>query len=176
MSAAMPSANFRSGGWNRGWGYGGNFPTYEELVQQADWDGRSRSYLATEDAYAFLRSFEERNLLVPVVGNFAGTKALRAVGKYIRDHHEVVSAFYVSNVEQYLFQDNLFADFYRNVQTLPVDDSSTFIRSVSSRMGYSGPMQWMDGRATALDPIKASLLDFQAGRIRRYFDLNARWK
>jgi hypothetical protein len=176
MSAAMPSANFRGGGWNRGWGYGGNFPTYEELVQQADWDGRSRSYLATEDAYAFLRSFEERNLLVPVVGNFAGTKALRAVGKYIRDHHEVVSAFYVSNVEQYLFQDNLFADFYRNVQTLPVDDSSTFIRSVSSRMGYSGPMQWMDGRATALDPIKASLLDFQAGRIRRYFDLNARWK
>jgi hypothetical protein len=177
MTAGMPSAGVnRSGGWNRGWGWGGNFPTYEELVQQADWEGRSRSYLASEEAYAFLRSFEERNLLVPVVGNFAGPKALRAVAKYAREHREVVTAFYVSNVEQYLFQDNLFNDFYRNVQTLPLDDSSTFIRSVSSRMGYSGPMQWMDGRATVLDPIKASLRDFEAGRIRRYFDLNARWK
>jgi len=177
MTAGVPNGGMnRSGSWNRGWGWGGNFPTYEELVQQADWEGRSRSYLASEEAYAFLRSFEERNLLVPVVGNFAGPKALRAVAKYAREHREVVTAFYVSNVEQYLFQDNLFTDFYRNVQTLPLDDSSTFIRSVSSRMGYSGPMQWMDGRATVLDPIKASLRDFEAGRIRRYFDLNARWK
>jgi hypothetical protein len=79
-------------------------------------------------------------------------------------------------VEQYLFQDLIWQDFYRNVATLPLDETSTFIRSVSSRMGYSGPMQWTDGRATALDPIKASLRDFQTGRIRRYYDLNVRWK
>jgi hypothetical protein len=177
MSTAPPTSFNRGfNGWNRGWGWGGNFPTYEELVQQADWDGRSRSYLASEEAFAFLKSFEERNLLVPVVGNFAGPKAIRAVGKYVREHRTIVTAFYVSNVEQYLFQDGIFPDFYRNVETLPLDESSTFIRSVSSRMGYSGPMQWMDGRATVLDPIKASLRDFDAGRIRRYFDLNARWK
>src|SRR6185436_1017231 len=128
------------------------------------------------ETFAFLKAFEERNLLVPVVGNFAGPKALRAVGKYLNDHGATVSAFYVSNVEQYLFQDGIFGDFYRNVATLPMDDRSTFIRSVSGRMGYRGPMQWGDTRATALDPMKASLQSFLAGRIRSYYDLNAHSK
>jgi hypothetical protein len=176
MSSGVPNAFGGRGAFFGRGGYGGNFPSYEDLVQQADWDGRSRSYLASEDTFAYLKAFEEKNLLVPVVGNFAGPKALRAVGKYAREHREVVTAFYVSNVEQYLFQDLIWQDFYRNVATLPLDETSTFIRSVSSRMGYTGPMQWTDGRATALDPIKASLRDFQAGRIRRYYDLNVRWK
>ncbi len=175
MSTGVPNGFGGRTYFGRG-GYGGNFPSYEDLVQQADWDGRSRSYLASEETFAFLKAFEERNLIVPVVGNFAGPKALRAIGKYVREHREIVTAFYVSNVEQYLFQDGIWPDFYRNVAALPVDDTSTFIRSVSSRMGYSGPMQWTDGRATVLDPIKASLRDFQIGRIRRYFDLNVRWK
>jgi hypothetical protein len=33
------------------------------------------------------------------------------VGRYIRDHGCVVTAYYVSNVEQYLFQDGLFDEF-----------------------------------------------------------------
>lgn len=169
MSSPLPNGRGFRGRWT-------NFPTYSDLVQQADWDGRSRSYLASEETFAFVKAFEEKNLLVPIVGNFAGPKALRAVGKYIRDHGEVVSAFYVSNVEQYLFQDGLFGEFYRNVATLPVSDSSVFIRSVSARMGYTGPMQWSDGRATVLDPIQTSLRDFRLGRIRRYFDLNVRWQ
>ena len=142
-------------------------------MMQTDFDGRSRSYLADEDSFAFLKAFEERNLLVPVVGDFAGPKALRAVGRYLKVHGATVSAFYVSNVEQYLFQGGIFGDFYRNVATLPLDERSTFIRSVSGRMGYAGPMQWSDTRATALDPIKASIRDFEAGKIRSYYDLNA---
>ena len=157
-------------------GFGTNFPTYEDLMMQADWNGRSRSYLATEEAFAFLKAFEERNLLVPVVGNFSGPKALRAIGQYLRAHGATVSVFYVSNVEQYLFQDRIWAGFYENVATFPVDESGVFIRSVSSRMGYTGPMQWSDGRATVLDPIKASVRDFRAGKIRSYYDLNSRSK
>jgi hypothetical protein len=153
-----------------------NFPTYEEMMMQTDWDGQARSYLASEDNFRFIKGLQERNLIVPVVGNFAGGKALRAVGKYIRDRGATVSAFYVSNVEQYLFQDVLFEDFARNVATLPLDDSSTFIRSVSSRFGYSGPYLWTDGRASALDPMRAFVRDFQAGRIKSYYDVNARSK
>lgn len=171
MNAPLPNGSTR--GFGRRW-FGSNFPTYEDLVQQADSEGRSRSYLASEEAFAFVKALEERNLVVPIVGNFAGPKAIRAVGKYAWDHGETISAFYVSNVEQYLFQDGIWPEFYRNVTTLPVDERSTFIRSVSSRMGYTGPLQWTDGRATVLDPIKASLRDFRAGRIRRYYDLNSR--
>jgi hypothetical protein len=173
-SASMPNGMVRGGGGRRGWGM--NFPTYADMVQQSDWEGRSRSYLSSEESFRFIKDFQEKNLLVPVVGDFAGPKALRAVGRYVRDHGETVSAFYVSNVEQYLFQNDVWSAFYGNVATLPVNSASTFIRSVSNRMGYTGPMMWTDGRATVLDPIRASVQDYRGGRITRYYDLNARWK
>jgi hypothetical protein len=153
-----------------------SFPTYEEMMRQTDWDGQARSYLATDEGYASIKRMQERNLIVPVVGNFAGPKALRSVGQYIREHGETVSAFYVSNVEQYLFQDGLWPEFARNVAALPLDESSLFIRSVSSRFGYSGPYQWDDGRASALDPILGLVRDFEAGRIQTYYHVNVRSK
>ncbi|HUF47928.1 MAG TPA: hypothetical protein VMM93_08930 [Vicinamibacterales bacterium] len=151
-----------------------SFPTYEEMVLQSDWTGEQRSYLATEALYQSIRTMQQRNLVVPVMGNFAGPTALRAVGEWIRERRAVVSAFYVSNVEQYLFQDGLFEAFAANVATLPVGPSSTFIRSVSGRFGYRGPMQWHDLRATALYPIVGFIKDVESGSLRSYFDLNAR--
>ena len=154
--------------------FGSNFPTYEELMMQTDWEGVPRSYLATEEHFRFIKTLQEKNLIVPVMGNFAGPKALRAVGRFIRERGSVVSAFYVSNVEQYLFQDGLFDEWAENVATLPIDDASTFIRSVSMRFGYGGTQVWTDGRASALDPIRTFVRDAQVGRIRSYYDLNAR--
>ena len=117
---------------------------------------------------------QERNLIVPVVGNFAGPKALRAVGRWVRERGAMVSAFYVSNVEQYLFQDLLFEFWAKNVATLPVDDTSTFIRSVSSRFGYSGQYLGPDGRASALDPLRGFVRAFESGLLQTYGDVNAR--
>jgi len=52
------------------------------------------------------------------------------VGKYIKENGGKVSAFYLSNVEQFLQQDGIWDNFCRSVATLPLDESSTFIRSV----------------------------------------------
>ena len=150
------------------------FPTYEEMVTQTDWNGTARSYLASEDNYRFIKGLEEKNLIVPVMGDFAGPKALRTIGRYLRERRATVTAYYVSNVEQYLFQDLKFDAFARNVATLPVNASSTFIRSVGSRFGYEGSMTWADGRATALYPIREFVRDAELGLLRSYFDLNAR--
>jgi hypothetical protein len=95
-----------------------------------DEQGISRSYLANEENFNVLKSLEAKNLLVPVVGNFAGPKAIRAVGSYLKQREGTVTAFYLSNVEQYLQQDGIWQDFCRNVASLPLDTSSTFIRSV----------------------------------------------
>ena len=46
-----------------------------------DGKGQMRGFLATDESFAFLRELHKRNMLVPVVGNFAGPKALRNVGK-----------------------------------------------------------------------------------------------
>jgi len=121
-----PSINYSSSGN----GFGGRTqPTYADLMTATDGNGQTRSYLATEEQFAFVKDLEARNLLVPVVGNFAGPRAIRSVGKYVREKGSVVSAFYLSNVEQYLMQDGLWRDFCRNVATLPLDESSRFIRA-----------------------------------------------
>ena len=162
-------------GGSRMYGVGGSsFPSFEELQMQTDWDGQARSYLANEELFRVVKTLQEKNLIVPVVGNFAGPKALKAVGQYVAERGATVSAFYVSNVEQYLFMDLLFDRFAANVATLPLSESSVFIRSVSSRYGYNGPRTWSDGRATALDPIKGFVVDYKAGRLTNYTAVNAR--
>jgi hypothetical protein len=84
-----------------------------------------------------LKDLQSRNLVVPVVGNFGGPKAIRAIGQYLKSRDAIVAAFYLSNVEQYLQQDGLWGTFCQNVATLPLDPSSTFIRSQSG--GGGGP-------------------------------------
>jgi hypothetical protein len=125
-----PSIQYWSTGGN---GRGGRTaPTFADLMMADDGAGRGRSFLASEESFALLKDLEAKNLLVPVVGNFAGTKALRGVGGFVRDHGALVSAFYVSNVEQYLWRNNVWSQFCANVATLPLDESSTFIRSERS--------------------------------------------
>jgi hypothetical protein len=108
-------------------------PTYADLMTQTDNDGVSRSYLASEAGFMFLKELESKNLVVPVVGDFAGPKALRAIGTYLKAHDATVTAFYLSNVEQYLDRDGKWDAFCKNVAALPLDQSSTFIRSASGR-------------------------------------------
>jgi len=105
------------------------FPSFAELQTMSARDGENHAYLASEDTYAALRDMQLRNLIVPVVGDFAGDRALRAVGDWVRERKAVVTTFYTSNVEQYLFQNNVWREYYGNVATMPIDPTSTFIRS-----------------------------------------------
>ena len=121
-------------------GRGGNnsMAMYGDLMLHTDGNNVSRYYLASEESFRFLKDLHERNVFVPVVGNFAGGKALRAVGKYVRDHGSTVAAMYLSNVEQYLSQDGIWNDFCANVASMPLDDRSTFIRSSRGGGGTGG--------------------------------------
>ena len=129
-----PKLNYSSTG-----GFGGRYqPSYADLMVATDEAGLNRSFLANDENFQFMKTLEAKNLLVPVVGNFAGPKAIRAVGDYIRTKGATVSAFYLSNVEQYLYQDRIWGNFCRNVATLPLEPSSTFIRSVRGGGGPGG--------------------------------------
>ena len=116
----------------------GNMATYADLMAATDIEGVARSYLASEESFRFLKDLEARNMLVPVVGNFGGPKSLRAVGQYVRERGATITAFYLSNVEQYLTQDGIWAQFCANVATMPLDETSTFIRSGQRGFGRGG--------------------------------------
>ena len=113
-------------------------PTYADLMLATDEAGVYKSYLASEDRFAVMKNLESKNLVIPVVGDFGGPKAIRAVGAYLKAHGATVSTFYLSNVEQYLEQDRKWNLFCRNVASLPLDRSSTFIRSSNRSRGFGG--------------------------------------
>jgi hypothetical protein len=105
-------------------------PSYADLMTATDAGGVGRSYLATPESFGFLKSLHGKNLIVPIVGDFAGPKALRGVGRYLSDKRAVIGAFYLSNVEQYLNREGRLSLFCENVAALPLDESSSFIRSI----------------------------------------------
>src|SRR5262249_20794572 len=127
------SFSFRAdgfGGGNFGGGnFGGGFPTLKDLVLMTDLNGKLGNFLASAEDFDFVRGLHEKNLIIPVVGDFGGKKAIAAVGDYLRKNNYTVTAFYLSNVEQYLFQDNKFEAFVNNVRKLPLTEKSLFIRS-----------------------------------------------
>jgi len=104
--------------------------TYAQLQTLGNADSVNMAFLSTEERYTRLRTIEGRNLVVPIVGDFAGSKAIRGVGEYLKQRNALVTAFYTSNVEQYLFISRSDERFYRNVEALPIDSTSMFIRSV----------------------------------------------
>jgi hypothetical protein len=113
-------------------------PTYADLMTETDDAGAYKSYLASEERFSVMKNLESKNLVIPVVGDFGGPTAIRAVGAYLKAHGATVSTFYLSNVEQYLEQDRKWTLFCRNVASLPLDRSSTFIRSTNRGRGFGG--------------------------------------
>ncbi|HEY5547484.1 MAG TPA: hypothetical protein VIK50_15630 [Gemmatimonadaceae bacterium] len=156
--------------YGAGFGRGRGMPSFADLIVATDAEGLNRGFLATEQQYGVVRQLQLRNLIVPIVGDFAGPKALRAVGEYLRDHGAIVSAIYTSNVEQYLFREpHKWRQYYENVATLPVDSTSTFVRAVFN-VGYSGG--GMGARSiTMLQPVLDLLRALREGKIQSYFDV-----
>ena len=110
---------------------------FAKLTAATDASGTPRSFLATEQSFKVVKDLEMRNLVVPIEGDFAGPRAIRAIGDYLRQHDTVVRLFYISNVEQYLFNpaapggaevNGGWRAFYDNVETLPLDATSVFLR------------------------------------------------
>ena len=119
-------------------GWSGRFVTYATLMGSVDSRSRGeRSFLASEENFALVKTLEGRNAIVPVVGDFAGPKALRAIGAWLKARNATVSVFYVSNVEQYLQRNGVWPAFCANVATLPLTRSSIFIRPNRGSSSFS---------------------------------------
>src|SRR6266496_1566913 len=150
------------------------FPSFADLMLETDDRGGLHSYLSTDEAFRLLKRLERSNLVVPVIGDFAGRKAIRAVGRYLRAHAATVSVFYTSNVEFYLFESAAWKTFFENVASLPLDDQSVFVRAHFDT-GPRAPSEPAGARsATELDSMKAAIGAYDEGRIHSYSDVIAR--
>jgi hypothetical protein len=134
------------------------------------------SFLASEENFQRVRQMQMKNLIVPVVGDFAGPKAVKAVGKYVRDNAGVVSVFYVSNVEPYLFAAGNWKSFYDSVATMPVDRSSVFVRTFFQATMRECLAQRPPIMTPVLNVMTDLIRDYERGSIKTQCDLVTRSK
>jgi hypothetical protein len=151
------------------------YPTYRELLFETDRAGRHANFLISEDDYQFVRGLQQRDLVIPVVGNLAGPSALAAIGRAIRQRGDQLSVFYVSNVELYLFQDGIFTRYADTLAAIPHNNRSLLIRSI-----FTGPGVWSlpdtaPGYASAsvTQPVDEFLNDYAARKYLTYAGLVA---
>jgi hypothetical protein len=156
-------------------GTGDKSLTYALSMTATDLIGRRQSYLASEGNFKIVQDLERRNLIVPLVGDFAGPKTIVSIGRYLQDHGAMLDVFYVSNVERYLWeQGDHGKQFYANAAMLPTNVSSTFIRSVTSDISRGlgvglpiGAANWRSFLSPIIDSVKA----FAEGRVHSYREM-----
>jgi hypothetical protein len=146
------------------------YPNLRQLVLERDLEGRQASYLASDEAFQFVRSLQARNLVIPAVGDLAGTRALPEIARFFRERGLRVSAYYISNVDFYVAEEGKIDAFMANVKQLPVDERSVIIRSV-----FRGPVAippaspWRS--VQLLQGMETLVREYDAGRVRGYYDL-----
>lgn len=172
-----PSLNYSSGstgGFGGGRGFRG-MPTFAMIATSTDPGGANLGFLGTDASYQIVRDMQRRNLIVPLVGNFAGPRALANVGAWLRERDARVNTFYTSNVEQYLFQQgDEWRRFYANVAGMPLDSAASFIRSVTNNRFGGQPSGFMMGQLTS--PIVSLVRDAANGILFGYGDVIGRSK
>ena len=160
------------------WEYmtGGNrgiyFPSFREMLLEKDMDGQYGNFLNSDDDFYYIKNMQAANLIIPVTGDFAGKLALANIAEYIRKRGDMVSAFYLSNVEYYLVSDGLMPGFAENVKRLPITDRSILIRAFVNLRSAEHPAR-VDNElmTTVMQYVSSFNRLFEQGRYRNYLDV-----
>jgi len=113
------------------------YPSQRDLYTATDLLGQAVSYLSSDARFRVVRDMERADRVVPVVGDLSGPTAMKAIAAYLRERNLGVSAFYVSNVEMYLFRQGSFPRYADNVRALPSLPGAVIVRSSFGR-GWRG--------------------------------------
>lgn len=105
------------------------YPPYRDLLLETDLAGQHQNYFNSEEDFQYIKKLEDQDMIIPVVGDLSGPQAVKAIGQYVTEIKDRVSAFYVSNVEYYLQRQGTFDRFVENLRSLPIDNRSVIIRS-----------------------------------------------
>ncbi|MGH9800672.1 MAG: hypothetical protein ACRD82_09930, partial [Blastocatellia bacterium] len=149
------------------------YPNYRDLMLEKDLTGKQCNYLVGEEDFRVMKSLQERNLVIPVTGDLAGTHALKSIAAYLNERGEKVSAFYTSNVEFYLSRGDDFDRFAASVKLLPREANSVIIRSYfNGTFGYAHPQSVSGYYSTQLlQTMDSFVKEFSAGGLQSYTDV-----
>lgn len=147
------------------------YPTLRELLLARDPNGQQLNFASNPELYTRLRSLILANRVIPVVGDFLGDHALREVAKLANRRSLMLGVFYTSNVEQYLFPQDRYAQFINNVEHFAIDRQSLFLR-VWFDQGRQHPRQRRGHRTTTLiAPVAPFLERWRRRPLRSYWEV-----
>jgi len=148
------------------------YPPYRDLLLETDLAGNQQNYFNSEEDFQYLKKLEDQDMVVPIVGDLSGPQAMKAIGQYVAEIKERVSAFYVSNVEFYLQRQGTFDKFIENVKTLPIDNRSVIIRSYFNYYAPAHPQAEPNHFSTQLmERIDDLIKQCAAGECDSYNDI-----
>lgn len=148
-----------------------DYPNYRDLLLERDLQGRQQSFVATEADFLYMKELQRRGMVIPIVGDLAGATALPAVARFLTGSNRKVTAFYTSNVEQYLFQNGSFGRFVENLGRLPHQPASVIVRSIFPSGGTGAAFRPGYNSAQFTQPIQELLDGYAKGLFRQYRDL-----
>jgi hypothetical protein len=126
------------------------YPTLDELLMARDPQDRAAGFLGTDQAFRRVQTMQKKNRVIPVTGDFAGEHALRKIASLLKRRGLKMSAFYVSNVEQYLLGDaKAWARWSENLLRLPATEDALVIRTYLDQ-GKPHPAQLPGHRTTTV--------------------------
>lgn len=147
------------------------YPSLGDNFAATDTDSGATSFLGNEDTYQRVRRLVLENRVLPVVGDFGGTHALRAVAEDMRARNVPLGVFYTSNVEQYLFESKTHGNFVASVKAMPRDGESRLVR-VWFDAGKPHPAQRAGHRTTQVSvAANAFVTRAEAKPFRYYWDV-----
>ncbi|HMR79341.1 MAG TPA: hypothetical protein PKD61_29745 [Polyangiaceae bacterium] len=126
---------------------GRNYPSLKALLQQTAPKDDVGGFLSSAASFQYVQQMQRENRIIPVVGDFGGEHALKRVGAELRRRDLPVHTFYVSNVEQYLLEPQIWPKWVANIGALPSNETSVFIRCYLDQ-GKRHPNQ-LQGHRTA---------------------------
>jgi hypothetical protein len=148
------------------------YPPYRDLLLETDLAGQQQNYFNAEEDFQFIKKLEDQDMIIPVVGDLSGPQAVKAIGQYIAELKERVSAFYVSNVEYYLQRQGTFDRFVENLRSLPIDNRSVIIRSYFNYYAPAHPQAEPNHFSTQLmERIDDLIKQCAAGECDAYNDI-----
>ena len=143
-----------------------HYPSYRDLLLETDAGGAQANYLASEQGYQVVRSLQLRDRIIPVVGDISGPSALQAIGREMVSRNEQLSAFYVSNVEFYLYGQGAYTRFITNLRTVPRARGAVLIRSIFGRLLFTARPG--DASTSQLHDVGELIGGFDGGKYQSY--------
>lgn len=148
------------------------YPTFARQVETPDRAGHPAHMLAQEELYREVRDRQLGDLVVPLVGDFAGASPWPVLGDWLRRHRLWVGVLYISDVEFFLLRAGRLRAYAENLARLPWDDSAVLIRTSTREIEHPERVAG-DSSTTILRAVGPFLEAARAGRVTSNEDLFA---